>query len=406
MRTVRWGAGVGALVAALVLVGASCGDDDDDGGQAAAPQIDPDPLNLEIQSVTIPTGENVRPVVRFRVTDASGAPIDLPTEIAASIARPAGFPNTVPRFTFAQLDDRGNYTSYYAANVQPTTVNPDTLPPSDTPPVPAAATQATSKPTGTWPVSDLTPAGNGFYDFTLPPTEVTGLDRTKTHTLAGWVERKRTSLDSDIAHSSFNFVPEGGAAPQRDEVISDAACNQCHGVVQAHGTRRGTQLCITCHSPQTTDPETSRTVDFQVMIHKIHMGRDLPSVQHAATPDGNGNPYYIVGRNGAIHDYSLVAFPYHDGVQHCSVCHQGGEDADNWRQRPSITACTSCHDNVKFEAGAAATSCNTLPASTPLADCLHTGGAVAVANQDDFGSCASCHAPGSPLGVDRFHHGE
>jgi OmcA/MtrC family decaheme c-type cytochrome len=386
------------LVSALVIGGASCGDDDGGGG---GQRVDADPLNLEILSVSLPDGAGARPVVQFRVTDQAGAPVDLAAEIAAANASPAGVPNTIPRFTLAQLDDLGNYTSLYASTVNPRTY---TAPEGQTPPPAVAKEQAAYQPaartaagaTAPWPVADLKAVGAGVFEFTMPATTVAA-DRTKTHTLAMWVERRRAAADSDVAYGSHNFVPAGGAA-QRDEVVTDAACNRCHGVLQAHGVRRGTQLCMTCHSPQTSDPETSRTVDFQVMVHKIHMGRDLPSVQQ-------GENYYIVGFGGSIHDYSEVAFPWHDGVQHCTVCHSG-EDGDNWRQKPSITACTSCHDNVKFAGGEATQACSALTAQTAFQDCIHSGGPLTVANADEVTTCATCHGPGAANAVDRYHHGD
>jgi OmcA/MtrC family decaheme c-type cytochrome len=366
--------------------------------------VEPDPINLEILAVTIPEGPNPRPVIRFRVTDAAGAPINFRPEVenwnlGVPTAANRQFPHTIARFTLAQLDQFGNYTSYYTVNRNAAAY---TVPEGQTaPPTQSPATQATTQPTTTtgWPVADLVDAGPGTYDLTLGPANVPNLDRTRTHTAAGWVVRTRTALDSDVDAASFNFVPSGGAAVERDEAVSDAACNRCHGVLQAHGTRRDVQFCITCHSPQTTDPETSRTVDFQVMIHKIHQGGNLPSVQ-------KGTNYFIVGNQQSVHDYSDVAFPWHDGVQHCTVCHAGGEDSDNWRARPSITACTSCHDNVKFAAGEAPTSCSLIPPAQRLDDCVHTGGPIAVANPDDPAACLSCHGPGESLAVDRYHHGD
>lgn len=411
MKTWRFGVVMGAFMATLVIVGASCGDDDDDAPappvQPVAP-VEPDPLNLEIQAVTIPPGENVRPVIRFRVTDGTGAPVSLETEIAnynlgfpTSANRVA--PHIIPRFTLAQLDDFGDYTSYYASTRAPAAYT-YALPEGQTLPPTTTATVAATEPVTTtgFPLADLVAVGNGVYDLTLGATTVTGLDRTKTHTAAGWIVRTLpATVDADVAYDSFNFVPAGGGAVQLDEVVSDTACNRCHGTLQAHGTRRGVQLCITCHSPQTTDAETSRTVDFKEMIHKIHAGSSLPSVRE-------GGDYFIVGNRQSVHSYSEVAFPWHDhGVAHCTVCHTGGEDADNWRARPNLAACTSCHDNVKFDGTAAANCGGTATnAWTNTADCNHSAGPIAPANRADSSACTACHGPGAAFRVDLYHHGD
>ena len=54
--------------------------------------------------------------------------------------------------------------------------------------------------------------------------------------------------------------------------------------------------------PQTIDPDTGNTVDMPVMVHKIHMGEDLPSVKA-------GKPYQIIGNRQSVNDYSTVTFP-------------------------------------------------------------------------------------------------
>jgi OmcA/MtrC family decaheme c-type cytochrome len=314
--------------------------------------------------------------------------------LEAEMATTTSFPRTSgPRFTLAMLDDDGNYRSYYETTRAPADYTFD-----GPKPTPAPRTQATS-PALT--AADLRSLGGGVYEYTFPaPNVTTGLDRTKTHTVAGWISRNQSASDVDADGASFNFVP-GGGTPQRDEVVSDAACNKCHGFVQAHGSRRTTQLCITCHSPQTGDPETDRTVDFKVMIHKIHSGETLKSVR-------NGTPYFIVGNRQTVHDWSDLAFPWHDhGVQHCTVCHTGGQDSNNWRTKPSQAACTSCHDNVRFTAEAGLDPCpigTAAPAS--FRDCLHAGGPIAVTDVNATTSCQGCHGDGAAQAVDLFHHGD
>jgi OmcA/MtrC family decaheme c-type cytochrome len=170
---------------------------------------------------------------------------------------------------------------------------------------------------------------------------------------------------------------------------------------------------MTCHSPQTGDPETGRTVDFKVMIHKIHSGRNLPSVAPLGLdPPEAGFPYYIVGNRGSIHDWSDAAFPWHDGVSHCTACHQG-EDADNWRTKPTLAACTSCHDNVRFDNAPGRRNCDF--ADDPAVagsgnwydDCNHPD-ITSLGDVNGPTICATCHNPSSPaLAVDNpaFHHG-
>ncbi len=394
--TARWGVAAGAIAAAAMLGLASCGDDDNNTAAAAPPQVSPDPLTLEIQAATVPEfATTARPTVRFRVLGPSGTPINLDAEMATTTT----FPNTTgPRFTLAMLDEHGDYRSYYDASRAPAAYTFD-----GEKPTPATRTQATSSPAITAANrADLKNLGGGVYEYTFPaPNVTTGLDRTKTHTVAGWISRN-TGADTDAAGGSFNFVPAGGTA-QKLETITDAGCNRCHGALTAHGSRRATQLCITCHSPQTGDPETDRTVNFKVMIHKIHSGETLPSVRQ-------GHPYFIVGNRQTVTDWSELAFPWHDhGVRHCTVCHTG-KDADNWRTKPTFTACTSCHDNVKFTSGEAPDPC---PIATVVGgvtgffkDCMHQGGPITVSNPNDVTSCQGCHGAGAPNATDKYHHGD
>jgi OmcA/MtrC family decaheme c-type cytochrome len=362
-------------------------------------------LQLEIQSAEFP--ETGSPTVTFRATDQEGNAIDDFVDQAWAGARPLaqGEQRTAPyiappRFVVAQLLDSGDYLDVQARAVTGFSYVPEEGAEPIAPPAPPAGgfTQAIADQP---PTSDeaafrakFQSQGNGVYVYTLgAPTVTEGIDRTKTFTAAMWatrntlVEEGATAARASPANATFNFVPAGGTAV-KDEVVADQACNACHGVMSAHDNRTGVQLCITCHSPQTTDPETGNTVDFKVMIHKIHNGLGLPSVQE-------GEPYRIVGfaagRTGdqpfppsAVHDFSEVGFPR--PVQSCAACHQG-EDAASYKTRPAAVSCGSCHDNVVFDATAAAGLPSCAAAET-TADCAHIGLPAL-----DITQCSNCHSP-------------
>jgi len=419
MTTRRWWVAASALAAAAVVGIASCGDDNNE-ATAAPPQLSADPLTLEIQAATVPEfATTARPTVTFRVLDGSGNPIDLEAELATTTTFPNfSSPGRAPAFTLAMLDDHDDYLSYYSTTTNPKpytyTPDPDVLGTNVTeadvkarfPPAPRTQAQAITVARG----PNLTSVGNRVYQFTFPAptTPLDAFDRTKSHKVAGWTVRRPNAADTDVAFASFNFVPAGGGTARTLETVNDGSnsCGRCHGFVQAHGSRRGVQFCITCHSPQTGDPETNQTVNFKVMIHRIHSGKTLPTVRQNI-------PYFIVGYSQGVLDWSDLAFPWHDhGVRHCTVCHSGSKDADNWKSKPTLAACTSCHDNVKFTSGAAPDPCPVSSTTSPqgtlgfFKDCMHAGGPITVPNPNDVVSCQGCHGPGAANAVERYHHGD
>ena len=208
------------------------------------------------------------------------------------------------------------------------------------------------------------------YSFSTP---VNVADEAATHMVAVYGTR-----GDAVANAEFLFRPDGNAVVVTREVVTDAACNQCHQQLAIHGgRRRNIQLCITCHTPQSVDPDTGNTVDMKVMIHKIHMGADLPSVQA-------GTPYQIIGFRQSLHDYSNVLYP--QNMARCTTCHEGA-DAELWRTRPDREACVACHDNISFED------------PPPDGLVLHSGG-----SQPEDAPCAVCHpASGSLAGITEMH---
>jgi OmcA/MtrC family decaheme c-type cytochrome len=290
------------------------------------------------------------------VADDAGEPLDIhgqfsPGTIAISLV--------LARLTQAEDAQAGPYVAY-TTRQQTSTITGQT------------ATQAAADQGGSF--SELSP---GAYRYSFS-TAVEVPDPSLTQTVGAYAERA-VEGQSYVADQELSFVPDGSAVTLRRELVTDAACNRCHGELSAHGgVRRGTQLCILCHTPQSTDPDTLNTVDFRVMVHKIHMGEQLPSVEQ-------GTPYQIIGFQQAVNDFSEVAFP--QPVNNCEACHGGAAHGDLAYQRPSRAVCGSCHDTTAFSQ------------PVPAGDVLHDGGP-----QPNDSQCAVCHPPSGGVAGIRDQH--
>jgi len=213
--------------------------------------------------------------------------------------------------------------------------------------------------------------GPGQYQYTFHTAAPSGFDATATHTIGIYGSRNLTpyGLTINYASATYNFVPNGAAVTHVHDIIRTASCNACHDQLSAHGgSRRGMNMCVLCHTPQNSDPNTGETMDAKVFFHKLHMGENLPSVQA-------GTPYVPAKNQFGTFDYSAVAFPADPGdPRRCVVCHSqttGATQATAFATNPTRAACGACHDDVNFATGA-----------------NHPGGV-----QVDDSMCSTCHIP-------------
>jgi OmcA/MtrC family decaheme c-type cytochrome len=232
-----------------------------------------------------------------------------------------------------------------------------------------SAVQATAESGGALRVLDVA-SGSYTYEFAAP---LTAMAPAATQTVAALAVRTTTGTEA-IARTTLSARPDGGPTAAR-ELVTVGACNGCHGALDAHGGRWNSPAqCVLCHQPQSSDPDTGNTVDFKVMVHKLHRGKNLPSKA----------PYQIIGFGQVVSDFSTVVFPRE--IAECTACHAGAQ-AERWRTAPSKAVCTSCHDNTSF----------VLP--VPTGQVLHGGG-----EQSDDATCAICHpARGGLAGITDKH---
>lgn len=252
--------------------------------------------------------------------------------------------------------------------------------------------------------------------------------------------------DYKVAEASFRDVGNvtastqflGATVVQERELVAQENCNACHETLQAHGgMRRDVTLCLMCHTAGAEDRNVATaaggtpgvSIDFKVMVHKIHNGAHLPSVNGIATAfdgsriyDATPQPYQIVGYGNAVHDFSDVEFPrwpslsysmpkdagysqltsgaadlediQRSGVVDCDACHGDPDGVGplpaptqgiQAYQQPSRAACGSCHDDVAWE----------LPYNANL---------QSMPFDMDDGTCKDCHfVSGDGLAVEDAH---
>lgn len=302
-------------------------------------------LVLDILSVAIDADNSVR--YRFRITDPRGVPLE-----REGNATPG--PVTVSQILAYIPKGTGIYTAY-TTRTQTSPINGN------------RATQAGTDTGGTY-----TKISDGVYEYKFGTKLPADYDKTATHTIAAYASRNLSEfgLSNNLAAKTYNWVPSGATVTETRHITSNEKCNSCHGQVIAHGSRTTVELCVVCHTPQTTDPDTGNSVDMTQMIHKIHRGADLPSVKA-------GNPYVIIGNAQSVHDFSSVVFPA--DVRNCNSCHLEGANGDQHLTNPSRRACGSCHDNVNFATGD-----------------KHAGGLPQLSDTQ----CSRCHVPKGEIDFD------
>lgn len=276
-------------------------------------------LVIKLQSAAIAADGTITATVK--ITDPKGLPLDkdgITTPGAVSMSFIAA---TIPQ-------GQKQYTAYTTR--------------SQTSPI----TKNTAVQAGTDSGGTFTKVDDGVYTYTFKTKAPSGFDNTATHSIGVYSSRSLTEFDlgTQYADNVLTFVPNGATVSTVRDVVRTPACNACHDQLAFHGgSRRSMELCILCHTPQTTDPDTGNTLNMPVMTHRIHAGSTLPSVQA-------GGKYQIIGFNQSVSDWSTVVFPA--DVRRCEVCHvQGASTQAANYLKPSRAACGACHDNVNFATG-------------------------------------------------------
>ncbi len=341
---------------------------------AAAPGI-----NLAITKVTNGVAGKA-PTVTFTIKDNSGAGIPM-SQMTTTNSRLA--------LVMAGPTSDYGYTSFGSDVTTPGYVSEN--------PVPTAS--CGSDGTCTYTFTHAIPAkATGTYAI--------GIEGRRGLTLDAGTVLQQTTEYGAINKVTY-FSVDGSTVVPRRTVVALANCNNCHARLSLHGENRNQiEMCVLCHNPTENDLSTRsaatvasdktlppQSVNFALMIHKIHTGVNLATFNQT---------YIIVGYGGSHNDFTTVRYPamssagaVHD-TTNCALCHVNGSEAvlpigknavidlqGLLTPSPATTsACTACHLNP-------------------------SAFGHAVSNTDPkFGeSCAVCHGTGASYDASQVHAG-
>jgi OmcA/MtrC family decaheme c-type cytochrome len=275
-------------------------------------------LQLEILEAIV--NEDLSVTVTYKISDERGVPLDVDGIATPGVINPRFVLGTIP------VDDR-QYRSYTNRTV--------------TSPITEVTAIQPSAESGASVLLE-----EGTYAFTFATRLPEDFDPDATHTVGIYMTRdlEEFELGEEVANAVYHFVPSGGPVETIREVALTQTCNNCHDPLEAHGgARREVALCVMCHTRDAIDPDTGNTIDFPEMVHKIHRGAELPSVEA-------GTPYQIIGFRQSVNDYSTVEFP--QDIRNCRSCHPA-DAAQSFAHvmEPNRSSCGSCHDDVNFLTG-------------------------------------------------------
>jgi OmcA/MtrC family decaheme c-type cytochrome len=282
--------------------------------------------------------------------------------------------------------------------------------------------QLNGNPLGSSPSGDLVgPDASGAFMFT--PNAALPADATGTWSL-GAESRRSVPLTSSVTATEaavnpvVTFSVDGSEPEPRRVVVDNALCGNCHGEFSKDfsvhgGSRNQVQYCVICHNSTESDSgrrsrdpaqvaagALNETIDFKVLIHKIHRGEDLEQKPYLVYGFGSGSPGYT------IHDFSEVLFP--GDLRICSSCHV--EDSQLIPPYPG-TALPTLLTQLDPATG------NSVPADPPQLEpitavctaCHDSDAAMAHAetqtSTDGAEACPVCHSEGRDEAVSSVHAG-
>ncbi len=210
-----------------------------------------------------------------------------------------------------------------------------------------------------------------------------------------------------------------------------ASCNTCHGDLLIHNEPTNTHSatdfaqCTSCHNATRAAYYPGRAADLKFQVHKLHSGPTMHG-ESLANDLGHGVKHYPAPINNCLqcHTEEQINLPLQENPR-ASFTKNSAFDFNLMNgvyTSPTTVVCTSCHisvgpgfidaqgDLIASYADQEGNAIDSLPDEEQniINHMILAGGAVfgaaTAAEATGKEACATCHALGKEVGVDKMHN--
>jgi len=236
-------------------------------------------------------------------------------------------------------------------------------------------------------VLQATLVGPGVYQIPLDPASPVPAGTQGSGAVAFEGRVESAGVQGPVTSAvDFFAITDTDAVPRRQKA-DIARCNDCHQLLTRHGSANNDNIddCVICHNPSSYSTRNARSVDFKVMVHRIHSEVRYPQRLSNCKACHTDTGFYPVA-----FDSGVLASTIDPGTDNTTRI-------DSIIVSPNSAACSVCHTDATAKLhmeqnGGTFKGCQDASGTiTQWIDICGPGGTLGPVTVE---SCTVCHAAG------------